>query len=354
MNINRNNYEIWLIDYLDEKLSPSEVEDLQLFLSQNPDIQEEFEDLDDIHLKAEPLVFESKSELRKTEVAATANINEDNYEEHFLASHENDLSELKEKELKSFLKRNPGLQKEYELHASLILSADNQIKFEGKNQLKKKRGIAAYWITPLATAATIALLFGTGLIQWPDTEATIRQHYQLQQLTTMPHADLPLALSIPRLIDVPKTNILLQPELPLDADALQLESIPVRRINFMIAQAQEPTAIMNFHWNSGTLVDAEIPQQKKNSLLGRIIQRNSSELGQRIKRADRRQNKTDKKKEPFLIRFLDNSILVFNTVTGNQTTPVKTYNQDGELLRYQVAGELVRLDRSIPSAPSSE
>jgi len=43
MQIDRSNYEIWLIDWLDGKLDDPEVEQLQRFLGDNPDIKEEYD-----------------------------------------------------------------------------------------------------------------------------------------------------------------------------------------------------------------------------------------------------------------------------------------------------------------------
>ena len=45
MQIDRSNYEIWLIDWLDGNLNDIQAEELQLFLAENPDLKEEFDEL---------------------------------------------------------------------------------------------------------------------------------------------------------------------------------------------------------------------------------------------------------------------------------------------------------------------
>ena len=45
MQIDRSNYEIWFIDWLDGNLNSLQVEQLKLFLDQNPDLREELDDL---------------------------------------------------------------------------------------------------------------------------------------------------------------------------------------------------------------------------------------------------------------------------------------------------------------------
>ncbi len=64
--INRNNYELHIIDYLDGNLNHQQVEDLLLFLDQNHDIKEEFELLDNEPIIAENKIsFKGKESLKK-------------------------------------------------------------------------------------------------------------------------------------------------------------------------------------------------------------------------------------------------------------------------------------------------
>ena len=41
MKITRENYELFFVDYLDNKLSDSNILELMAFLAQNPDLEEE-------------------------------------------------------------------------------------------------------------------------------------------------------------------------------------------------------------------------------------------------------------------------------------------------------------------------
>ena len=50
MQIDRSNYEIWFIDWLDGNLNSLQVEQLKLFLDQNPDLREELNDLTTMNL----------------------------------------------------------------------------------------------------------------------------------------------------------------------------------------------------------------------------------------------------------------------------------------------------------------
>ena len=65
--INRENYEIWFIDYLDGKLELEQVAELLLFLESNLDLAEELDGLDDVVLKDDAPVFSGKESLLKDE-----------------------------------------------------------------------------------------------------------------------------------------------------------------------------------------------------------------------------------------------------------------------------------------------
>ncbi len=70
MNINRNNYEVFFMDHLDGKLSPSLEQELHAFLVLNPDLAIEFEDVQSFMrtvLSPTADVFPDKSSLHKQE-----------------------------------------------------------------------------------------------------------------------------------------------------------------------------------------------------------------------------------------------------------------------------------------------
>ena len=63
--INKNNYEAFLLDYMEQNLSADMVAELMLFFEQNPELQHELEELDEITLPSETIVFDGKNDLKK-------------------------------------------------------------------------------------------------------------------------------------------------------------------------------------------------------------------------------------------------------------------------------------------------
>jgi hypothetical protein len=66
--INKTNYEIWFIDYLDGKLSVDQVAELLLFVDEHPELGEELDGMSDVVLSAEAPKFPNKSSLMKSEL----------------------------------------------------------------------------------------------------------------------------------------------------------------------------------------------------------------------------------------------------------------------------------------------
>ncbi len=65
MDINRNNYEAWLLDLLEGSLSEEEVQEVRDFLLLNPDCALGFDDFEPWILEAEEISFPGKAKLRK-------------------------------------------------------------------------------------------------------------------------------------------------------------------------------------------------------------------------------------------------------------------------------------------------
>ena len=66
MKPERSNYEIWLIDWFDGNLNSMQIEQLQLFLKENPDIREELEALNLIKLNPGEKSFSLKEKVKKS------------------------------------------------------------------------------------------------------------------------------------------------------------------------------------------------------------------------------------------------------------------------------------------------
>lgn len=131
MNINKNNYEAYFLDYHEGNLSPQEVADLFLFLSEHPELKKELDDFENVTLEDFPsTVFENKESLKK-------NITQDNREDYFIRAIEGNLDANESILLQTFLTEHPEFLEEFKLFEKIKLQPDPAVVFENKQELKQ-------------------------------------------------------------------------------------------------------------------------------------------------------------------------------------------------------------------------
>jgi hypothetical protein len=156
MNIDRSNYEIWLIDWLDGNLSEIQVEQLRHFLSENPGLQEEFDELSLFNLKPARKLFPNKNRLQKT----TANLSGLQLEYLSVAYLEKDLSPYEQTELKEKIEIDPEKKKSFELIQKMRLSPVS-FSYKHKKRLLRRtvaRNVIRLSLIGLSAAAIITLV----------------------------------------------------------------------------------------------------------------------------------------------------------------------------------------------------
>lgn len=162
MKINKGNYEQFLIDHMDGRLDKSLLPELKEFLEANPDIKEEFKDLELITTQTdENIIFENKSQFLKKEIKSFKKINEANFEDYLIVFHENDLSASEKRDVEEFIELNSQLRNDLNLFKIVHATPDLNIKYLEKNNLKKKlffRRIPLY--QTIGIAASIIILIG--------------------------------------------------------------------------------------------------------------------------------------------------------------------------------------------------
>jgi hypothetical protein len=142
MQINRNNYGAFFLDYWESNLDEQGREALALFLEKNPDLQDEFFGFKmaaKTLLTAETqLIFPGKQRLKKIAVQPVDEITQDNFEQYIVAFLENDLEENQLKMFDRFRLANPEIENEIELYKKTFLKPDQRIVFQNKAGLKRR------------------------------------------------------------------------------------------------------------------------------------------------------------------------------------------------------------------------
>ncbi|MDF1673605.1 MAG: hypothetical protein P1U41_08865 [Vicingaceae bacterium] len=163
--ITKNNYEAFLLDYVEGNLSPEHTAELMLFFENNPELKEDLEGFDLLTLDVPETNLENKEVLKINENRITALT----FDDYAIAEIEGLNSEEKSAAFYVFLKQNPIYQKEFEVYKKSKLIAPALV-FEDKPVLKREQKvIPLYWWVTSAAAVILALFLLNG-INWNDEE----------------------------------------------------------------------------------------------------------------------------------------------------------------------------------------
>lgn len=121
--ITRENYEIYIIDYLDGNLSVENQNALFKFLDHNIDLKEEFELMKDFQMPESNIVFDNKEDLKKD--LSKQSVDDTNIDEWCIAAIENDLTEIVKEKFESEISGREDFQQIYALYKQTKLEAEN-------------------------------------------------------------------------------------------------------------------------------------------------------------------------------------------------------------------------------------
>lgn len=155
MKITRDNYESFFLDYLEGNLEETMIDQFLDFLEQHPDLKEELNLFEEIHLPQEPVVFMDKQALYKS-----AGNESESFDRKAVAYMEGEMKDQERRSFEATLERNPKLQQQYALFEKTRLIPDPAIRFDKKEKLYRKSGtiLLINWVG--RAAAVLILLFG--------------------------------------------------------------------------------------------------------------------------------------------------------------------------------------------------
>ncbi|NOU18237.1 MAG: hypothetical protein HOO91_11845 [Bacteroidales bacterium] len=159
MKINRYNYEVFLIDYLDGTLNPSLAGELIVFLEQNPELKNQFDGLEDVVLTDETISYPNKANLKKKSFSRNGIENESEY--LYIASIEGEISDKEKVRLDAMVKKDHTRNFDLLLYQKTIIQPSHSIVFPNKTRLKRTSIIPIRYSTlkrSIGIAASIGLL----------------------------------------------------------------------------------------------------------------------------------------------------------------------------------------------------
>jgi len=180
MEINRQNYEIFLLDYIEGQLPENMVPAILLFLKNNPDIELESMALMENAFVPENVKFEGKDSIKKNPESHIPGISK--FEQLSVSFYEDEISDNEIVELNSIIEKDETKKSEHKLIGVAKFGPDFSIKFPHKNGLKHYQ--SNNWIHKnrvyLAIAAGIAIVLSFGIIFFQDNGVKYGKEFNFQ------------------------------------------------------------------------------------------------------------------------------------------------------------------------------
>lgn len=182
MEIDRRNYEAYLLDLLEGRLSAEEQQKIRDFLLLNPDCAVGIDEVEPWILETSNIPFPAKEQLKKEFPDASFELMETNFDLFSIARLEGDLTKDQEGDHAVMVEKYEEKRNEWAEWQRTKLVSGNII-FTGKDQLKRRKGISSrvIWISIVSTAAVIALLFALLRIDQEAPEVELANEVGLPQ-----------------------------------------------------------------------------------------------------------------------------------------------------------------------------
>lgn len=176
LTINHDNYDTWLMLYLDNELTAAEREAVEAFAKANPALQEELDGLRETMLQPElPVAMPGKERLLMPELWNEEALTMQQQQLLLLA--DNELPAAEKNHLETAIDHSPLLQKEWGLLQKTKVSTELPLEMPGKDQLyrhERTRVIPFGRVVRFAAAAAIlgfGWFFVNTLVNHPSEES---------------------------------------------------------------------------------------------------------------------------------------------------------------------------------------
>lgn len=180
MNINRNNYEEFFLLYVDDELTAAEKKDVENFVHENKDLQQEFNLLLNTKLPfAEDIIFEKSTLYKTTNDFITTN----NFEEKFLLYVDDELNAEEKQSVEKFVLQHPSTQQNFTTLKNTLLPKE-VIVCPQKNLLYKKveKPVIVLWLNRMAVAAAVLLFV---FLAWQLLPTTTKKQQEVVKNNTI-------------------------------------------------------------------------------------------------------------------------------------------------------------------------
>ncbi len=356
MIIDRENYEVWMIDWLDGKLDELQTKCLLSFLRDNPDLREETESLSSICLNPSTEIFSGKNLLKKTALE----ISDSQFEILCIGHLENDLNSEKAKELEEIIQKIPGRKKLFDLFRQIKLFPP-ACHYNRKERLKKNtiaRKIIRLPVLLTGAAATIALIIAVySLIPGRLSDKTISSEKEITFDTLIINYAHPiLTKRTVQLIDKKenvnnKKQTSTSPVTSSTEIKVKLVKVEDSLLNPLNIKSMKTPGFLYPH-----ITDLGIHNKKYNlisydpKIINTNINYNRSRLGKLIARTYRSLILREEKASDLPLKayeYVEGGINGLNKLLGWEMALQKTNDENGELKSYYFSSKILKFNAPV-------
>lgn len=233
MGINRDNYELFFIDYIDGNLSSDQIKEVEVFLLLNPDLNSEFENVGNHVLIPNIQTYKDKSLLKKSDYSSVGINNEFDY--LCIASVENDINADEGSKLNRLILADKSMRTEYDRFHRAKLKPNSKIKFQHKAKLKRFTifGLNRLQIVSFSSVTALVLLFFGLFKNFSDDLKTTNNSPVVQKIGTHPKNYFP---------ELPYEVI--PPKLDVNREQSDVPSVPIHESAKMKSDESRTKAVL--------------------------------------------------------------------------------------------------------------
>jgi hypothetical protein len=163
MKIDRHNYEEFFILYWDNELTEAQKKEVDIFVDQHKDLQDEFRLFGETRFKPdENISLKEKDFLLNVDQTF---INSSNYTDHLLSYIDNELTVNQKTEVEKYILNHPAVQQEFTIFQKTKLQPESEIILPDKSILyRREEKVSVIKMTWFRVAVAAALILIAGLV----------------------------------------------------------------------------------------------------------------------------------------------------------------------------------------------
>jgi len=355
--ITRNNYEAFMLDYLEGNLSDDQEQQMMDFLKVHPDLEQDMRELEQLYLVPPEATYSGKQQLKKSLTLPDEGYT--HFDELCLSRLEGEMTTAQSATFDELTGKDTRKRSIYRLYEITKLQPDTSVVFADKEDLKKETAVVM--IRPstrryLAMAASVLLLMGLHLFLPRPGEFT-QPDIQAYRLPVKP-AEIPAASVetppvAPKAIAVHTPIHYQQLSAPLTRQATPATEAPTppdRQAALASLQPLQPRKGIEMP-REPIYARLDMPVLPLEEMRKGRNQRNAFGPYQKVDRFLERQNyalkNTIQNQKFSLWDVAELGIEGISKLTGKDLTLERRYNQDGELQHLAFKTESFRLSTNL-------